>query len=141
MERLRIRLRTRLQGDRGASAVEFLLITPLLFLMILTIVQFGMYFFATQVTEAAAQAGARKARATADDNPGGWREQARSTSQTRIDTLGPALVGSPSINPVQDGDQVGIAVTSNVVAVVPWLHLKTTSRSIGPIERFIPDAG
>ncbi|MFD9125414.1 TadE family protein [Kitasatospora sp. NPDC059571] len=140
MEQLQTQLRAWLRGDRGASAVEFLLITPLLFLMLLSIVQFGMYFFAAQVTEAAAQAGARKARATADDNPGGWRDLARSTSQTRIDTLGPALVGSATITPIQDGDQVGITVTSTVVPVVPWLHLRVTTRSIGPIERFIPDA-
>jgi len=141
MPRLPARLRARLQGDRGASAVEFLLITPLLFLMILSVVQFGMYYFAAQVTEAAAQVGARKARATADADPGGWQNQARTTAQNRINSLGPALVDGPSVVPFQDGDQVGVVVTAGVVPVVPWLHLRVTSRSVGPIERFVPDGG
>ncbi|MCC9309958.1 pilus assembly protein [Kitasatospora sp. RB6PN24] len=142
MPRLLQRLRQRLSGDRGSSTVEFLVITPLLLLIILTLVQFAMYYFATQVTQAAAQAGARKARETADANPGSWQGLATQTASNRISSLGPQLVnGSAQINPVHDGDQVGLTITAQVVPVVPFLHLHVTSRSVGPIERFIPDVG
>ncbi|MEV7123726.1 TadE family protein [Kitasatospora griseola] len=141
MERLRAGLAARLRGDRGASTVEFLFITPILFLMLLAVVQFGLYYFASTVTEASAQAGARKARATADASPGGWQGMARATTQNRIDSLAPALVGDPSIATFQDSDQVGVTVKARVVKVVPFLDLTVTSKSVGPIERFVPDAG
>ncbi|GAA2810711.1 pilus assembly protein [Kitasatospora paracochleata] len=133
--------RARRQGDRGSSTIEFLLLTPLLVGIVFSLVQFGMYYFAKQVTEAAAQAGARKARATAEDYPNGWADAARTTTASRIQDLGPALVGDPSITPYAQGDNVGVVVTADVVSVVPWIHLHVTSRSVGPIERFIPDAG
>ncbi|MFF4343200.1 TadE family protein [Kitasatospora sp. NPDC001540] len=120
--------------------MEFLLITPLLFVMIFALVQFGLYYFASTVAESAAQAGARRARAAADDDPQ-WRELARTTASNRIDSLGPALLGDPSITAVQDGDQVGVTVKGRVVQVVPWLDLTVTGTSVGPIERFVPDAG
>lgn len=60
-------------GDSGMTAIEFVFLTPILFFMIFATVQFALYFFADHVAQAAAQAGARKARATADENPGGWR--------------------------------------------------------------------
>ncbi|MFD5610541.1 TadE family protein [Kitasatospora sp. NPDC127060] len=141
MERLRARMLTRLRGDRGSSSMEFLFITPLAFLLLMLVVQFGLYYFASTVNEAAAQAGARKARATADANPGSWQGRARDTAQNRINTLGPSLVGDPAIDTVQDGQQVGVTVTARVRSVVPWMHLTVTSKSIGPIERFVPDAG
>ncbi|MFB7376557.1 TadE family protein [Kitasatospora purpeofusca] len=141
MERLRARVAARARGDRGASTVEFLFITPVLFLVILAIVQFGLYYFASTVCEASAQAGARKARASADASPGGWQGLARSTTQNRISSLAPSLAGDPSITTFQDGDQVGVTVTARVVKVVPFLNLTVTSKSVGPIERFVPDAG
>src|SRR5689334_18907383 len=61
------------RGDSGMSAIEFVLLTPVLFFMIVATVQFALYFFADHVAQAAAQAGARKARATAHDQPGAWR--------------------------------------------------------------------
>ncbi|MFE0457741.1 TadE/TadG family type IV pilus assembly protein [Kitasatospora sp. NPDC058965] len=122
-------------------AVQALVLAPLMAGIIFTLVQFGMYFFAKQVTEAAAQAGARKARATADADPQGWTDAARTTTTGRIQQLGPALVGNPSITPYAQGENVGVVVTADVVSVVPWIHLHVTSRSVGPIERFIPDAG
>ncbi|MEV4559060.1 TadE family protein [Kitasatospora sp. NPDC049285] len=121
--------------------MEFLGLTPLLVILIFALVQYGMYFFALQVTDAAAQAGARKARATADGDPAGWQGQARATTEQRIRDLGPAMVDGPDVHVVDEGNQVGVVVNADVVSVVPFLHLKITSRSVGPVERFIPDGG
>lgn len=49
------------RGERGASAVEFALVLPLLVLFLFGILQFGIAFTRTQGMEAAAREGARVA--------------------------------------------------------------------------------
>lgn len=142
-DRLRVRASRRIGvRDSGMSSVEFVVITPVLFALLFLIAQFALYFFADQVAQAAAQAGARKARATADADPGGWAQQAHDTAANRIRSLGPSLVGDPVIQPATVGtDQVKVTVQADVVQVIPFLHLHVTATSTGPIERFVPDAG
>ncbi|MFJ5120933.1 TadE family protein [Kitasatospora sp. NPDC088548] len=144
MQRLRRRLTARRDGGRdgGMSSVEFVITTPILFALLFLLVQFSLYFFSDQVVQAAAQAGARKARATADADPGGWRGQARDTAVNRINSLGPALAGNPVVSTEQTGpDTVRVTVQAEVKTVIPWLHLTTTAVSEGPVERFVPDGG
>ncbi len=124
------------------TSIEFIITTPILIGLLFLAVQFTMYFFADQVSQAAAQAGARKARATADADPGGWKQQARDVAANRISSLGPSLVDAPSIATDDLGaNQVRVTVTVDVVSVIPWMHLTATAVSAGPIERFVPDAG
>jgi TadE-like protein len=132
----------RAYGDRGMSAIEFVFLTPVLFFMIFATVQFGLYFFADHVAQAAAQAGARKARAEADGNPGGWQGKAKSTAQTYIDQLGPNLLDGQAIVPFQpDPATVGVRVTATVPTIFPGLHFHVHEESQGPVERFVEDNG
>ena len=132
----------RAYGDRGMSAIEFVFLTPVLFFMIFATVQFGLYFFADHVAQAAAQAGARKARAEADADPGGWQGKATSTAQSYIDQLGPNLLDGQSIKPLQpDAATVGIRVTAKVPTIFPGMHFSVHEESQGPVERFVPDNG
>ncbi|MYS24370.1 TadE-like protein [Streptomyces sp. DvalAA-14] len=127
-------------GDRGMTAIEFVFLTPVLFFMIFATVQFGLYFFADHVALAAAQAGARKARAEADADPGGWSDSATDTARTYIRQLGPKLLTDGAIEPVQpDAATVGIRVTGNVPTIFPGLHFHVRELSQGPVERFVPD--
>ncbi len=128
------------RGDRGMTAIEFVFLTPVLFFMIFATVQFALYFFADHVAQAAAQAGARKARAEADADPGGWRAQARGTADDYIKQLGPRLLVGPSVQPVRPAaNQVGIHIVAHVPSVFPGLHFTVDALSQGPVERFVPD--
>ncbi len=128
------------RGDRGMTAIEFVFLTPVLFLMIFATVQFALYFFADHVAQAAAQAGARKARAEADPDPGTWRAQARTTAGEYIRQLGPSLLDAVHIAPLHpSAEQVGIRVTAKVPTVFPGLDLTVNEMSQGPVERFVPD--
>jgi len=74
------------RSDLGASSMELALLTPILILVILSVVQFTMIFHARHVALAAAQSGARVARS----EPGGsWRAEAREREAT--DMLGRAV--------------------------------------------------
>ncbi|MFD9306322.1 TadE family protein [Streptomyces sp. NPDC060048] len=124
------------------SAIEFVFLTPLLFFMIFAAVQFAMYSFADQVAQAAAQAGAREGRATANASPGGWQGKARDTVDSYIQQLGPQLV----LRPVVVTDQptpntVRVEITAKAPSIVPGLELTIHAQSSGPVERFVQDGG
>ncbi|MFH8368612.1 TadE family protein [Streptomyces sp. NPDC018031] len=129
-------------SDSGMTAIEFVLLTPVLFFLIFATVQFALYFFADHVAQAAAQAGARKARAEADENPGGWRGEAESQARTYIRQLGPQLLIGPSVVTVQPAqDTVGVRVEAKVPTVFPGFDFTVHARSQGPVERFVEDFG
>lgn len=122
------------------TAIEFVVLTPLLFFMIFASVQFALYSFADHVAQAAAQAGARKARATADEHPGQWRGEARGTADQYIRQLGPQLVLGPDVKLVQpQADTVGVEITARVPTVFPGLDLTVHAQSVGPVERFVTE--
>jgi hypothetical protein len=130
------------RGDSGMTAIEFVLLTPVLFFMIFATVQFALYFFADHVAQAAAQAGARKARATADESPGAWRGEARDVVDSYIAQLGPQLVLGPDVKLLQpDQNTVGVEITAKVPSVFPGLDLTVHAQSVGPVERFVEDDG
>ncbi|MEU3849599.1 TadE family protein [Streptomyces sp. NPDC029554] len=129
-------------GDSGMSAIEFVLLTPVLFFMIFATVQFALYFFADHVAQAAAQAGARKARATADEQPGGWRGEARDVVDSYIQQLGPQLVLSPDVTMLQpEQNTVGVEIEARVPTVFPGFDLTVHAQSVGPVERFVQEEG
>ncbi|MFE0175261.1 TadE/TadG family type IV pilus assembly protein [Streptomyces sp. NPDC059002] len=128
------------RGESGMTAVEFVLLTPVLFFMIFATVQFALYFFADHVAQAAAQAGARKARATADENAGGWRGEARDVADAYIRQLGPKLVLNPAVKAIEPGQNtVGVEVTAKVPSVFPGLDMTVHAQSAGPVERFVEE--
>ncbi len=145
--RLRGRLRRRWEeaarrGDSGMTAIEFVILTPVLFFLIFATVQFALYFFADHVAQAAAQAGARKARQEADADPGGWRVKARETSGSYIRQLGPQLILGPRVTTLRpERNTVGVEIRARVPSVFPGLDMRVHAVSQGPVERFVPDGG
>ncbi len=128
------------RGESGMTAIEFVLLTPVLFFMIFATVQFALYFFADHVAQAAAQAGARKARATADENAGGWRGEARDVADAYIRQLGPKLVLNPAVKTIQQGQgTVGVEITAKVPSVFPGFSMTVHAQSAGPVERFVEE--
>ncbi|MFJ9708604.1 MULTISPECIES: TadE family protein [unclassified Streptomyces] len=127
-------------GDSGMTAIEFVFLTPVLFFMIFATVQFALYFFADHVAQAAAQAGARKARATADAEPGAWRGEAQDVVDSYISQLGPQLVLAPDVKMLQpEQNTVGVEISARIPTVFPGLDLTVHAQSSGPVERFVED--
>ncbi|MEC4016495.1 TadE family protein [Streptomyces sp. H27-D2] len=134
--------RSRRTSESGMTAIEFVLLTPVLFFLIFATVQFALYFFADHVAQAAAQAGAREARAMADENPGGWQGKAKSTADSYIEQLGPTLLIGPDVKTVQpEQNVVGVEIEASVPAVFPGLNLTVHAQSQGPVERFVTEGG
>lgn len=130
------------RGDRGASTIEFVFLTPVMFLMIFGAVQFAMYSFAEHVAKSAAQAGARTARAEADADPGGWAASAEEKARDYVRQLGAGLFTSPpEVTTFQSGSNVRVEVEGSVPVILPGMSMTVSAASEGPIERFVPDGG
>ncbi|RBM21370.1 pilus assembly protein TadG [Streptomyces sp. PT12] len=128
-------------ADGGSSAIEFVVLTPVMFFMIFGAVQFALYSFAEQVAKAAAQAGARTARAEADADPDGWRAKAEDKAHQYIEQLGPGMfTARPDVTTARPAEfTVRVEVTGNVPSILPGVDLTVEAASEGPMERFVPD--
>lgn len=136
--------RDRADGQRGVSAIEFVLLTPLLFFLMFATVQFALYFFARHVAIAAAQEGdrvAREERANPNEN---WSADAVAKANGWVDQLASGLVDHPRVPPPGESGTPGTAswtVSVTVTATVHslWGDMSVTETSSGPVEQFIQD--
>lgn len=124
-------------GERGASSLEWALLTPILILVILLVIQFTMVYHARHVALAAAQSGARVARGTPT---GDWRGLAGERARTSVRQFGPQLLADPSVTfPAGAEDQRYVEVSGQAVQVIPFMTFTVREKSGGPIECFRPD--
>lgn len=118
-------------AERGSAAVELVLLTPLIMVCVLVVVQFALWQHARHVLLAAAQEGARAARAQ-----GATAEDGRVRAQNYIGQIGPDLVSAPVIEVDRSVDEVTVRIRGHAVTILPGLPLSVTATSAGPIERF-----
>ena len=124
------------RDERGSSAIELVLLTPLLIAIIFGIVQAGLVWHARHVAVAAAQQGARLARADTGVplDPAAVREQ----TVAYVHRLGAALVGDPVVQITRSGGWVTVTVTGHAVSLLPGGTLTVRGVSRGPVEEFRP---
>jgi TadE-like protein len=118
--------------------MELALLTPLLIIVILLIAQFTMVYFAHEVALAAAQDGARVARA---DRTGGWSGAAYTRATVAVKHYGPTLIGNLNVAVGGDQNQRWVQVDGEAVHIIPFISVAVHERSGGPIECFRPDVG
>ena len=119
--------------EHGAATAEVVLITPVLLLLIMLVVQFGLWYHGSHVATAAAQEGARAARVD-----GGSNEEGAARARSFVARLGRDVVGQPQVNAERDAARARVEVRGTAVAVVPGLRLPIRAVSEGPVERFRP---
>jgi Flp pilus assembly protein TadG len=148
--------RLRANDDRGMSAVEFVVLTPIMFLLLMLTVQFAIYMFARQAAQSAVHAGGRVAREEAaskgcDSPQAQWIGDAEQAVVDRATNIGrnlidstPAPVLGTSSTKVPAGalttgkcvlDTVTVTYHAWVPTIVPGMHLQVDVVSSGPIEQ------
>jgi Flp pilus assembly protein TadG len=137
-EQFRSRLR---RDDRGSSVVELAVLAPGFLMIIMLIVQFGLWFNARQAALAAAQAGAQVAREDAATTAA-WPGLAEQASSSYYNTLNTSLLSSlkatASGNPA---NQVFVTVSGPMgYSVFNFFGIKwtITETAGGPVECFRP---
>ncbi len=133
-----MRRRTRSnKGDRGAVAVEFALVAPILLVLLFGIIQYGLYFWAAQGGASAAREAARRAAVGDMVTCTEFRTHVRD----RIDALGSGGAAATvtrtyangpgnSAAAVEVGDVVTVGVTFNTINLnIPLLPFSDASVS------------
>ena len=111
------------------------LVTPLLLTMLMLLVQFGLWYHATNVASAAAQEGARACRIESVTE-----DQAEDVAAALLDRAGARMFRSrPAVECRRDEHSARVEVTGDVTQVLP-VQIVTlpaiTEVSEGPVERF-----
>ena len=132
------------RDDRGSSVIELAVLAPGFLMIIMLIVQFGLWFNARQAALAAAQAGAQVAREDAATN-GNWQSLAQQASSRYYDSLNTSLLSSLRANAHGDpANQVFVTVQGPMgYSVFNFFNIKwtVTETAGGPVECFRPAAG
>ena len=124
----------RARDERGDETIEAVLVTPVLLLLIMVIIQFGLWYHASHVAEAAAQQGASAARveaARADDG--------RVSAQQFMAAAAPALVDNVTVTAMRNAEIARVAVDGTMHSIVPGLTLHVHGEAQSPVERFRPN--
>lgn len=153
-------LHTSTRDDRGSSAIELVLITPVLIALVFGLIQTALVWNAHHTVGSAAQHGARVARtatALAPDinastnltsspgqDTGGDTSQYASEAEIRSSTLaflkqtGGAALRNPTVTISRVGSYVTVTVSGTTVGVLPGTSVNVSGSSRTPLEGFRP---
>ena len=120
------------RDEHGTSSTELVLVTPVLLLLILLGVQFGVYLHAAAVVEATA---AEALEATQTEQ--GSAAAGQATADVFLTQVGGVI--APSVAVMRGAGRVTVRVAGTAPQVVPGLDLAVDSTATGPVERFIPE--
>ena len=122
------------RDDRGGTSVEVTIAVPVLLLLIMLVVQFGLWYHAGHVARAAADQGLRAARDSVLP-PSSGQERAIDF----LDAAGTRLIENRQVTATRSSNVARVMVTGRVTAVIPGLHLPVRATAAGSVERFRPD--
>jgi Flp pilus assembly protein TadG len=122
--------------QRGLATIEFVLVVPAMFFCIMVVIEFGLWAHASHVATAAAQEGARAARAENGTAAAG-QDRARALI---ADTAAQVLLG-PKVNASRGSDDVQVTVDGHAASVLPGVSFPVHAVAAGKVERFRPDGG
>ena len=120
-------------AERGSSAVEMVIIFPVTLLIVLLIIQFGVWYHASDVARAAAQQGVKAASAY-----GATAAEGQASADTVLRQNGNSLIQAPLVTPYRDGAVARVTVTGSALSVVPAFHLSIHVSATSPVEAVRP---
>lgn len=124
------------RSQKGIASTEAVLVTPVLLFLVMLVIQFGLCFHAQHVASAAAEEGARAARA----EPGSARA-GRERAKAFLDQAGPKIITNRTVTAVRRADLVTVQVRGQSVNVLPGFRLSVAATATSPVELFRGDAG
>jgi Flp pilus assembly protein TadG len=124
----------RCRGEAGDAVTETVILVPVLLLLIMVVIQFGLWYHAEHVVQAAAQEGVRAARAEGSTSDAG-----RERAEQFLASVGGSVIDGPQVESTRDGRQASVVVTGKAVAVIPGVHLDVRAHATSPTEDFEAD--
>lgn len=123
--------RRRGRDDRGLTTVELTIVAPLLFWWLMLIVQYGLWWHAKQVANAAAAEAVDVAQTpdgTAADGDAAARDFLAESGNLR----------NVAVTVDRGTEVVTVQVQGDAPRLVPGWSWGVTARSEAPVERFVP---
>jgi Flp pilus assembly protein TadG len=119
-----------LREDAGAGAVELVIVTPLLMLLVLGVIQFALAEQAQHVAQAAATQALAAARVQ-----DGTAAAGQTQAGTVLSQLGGSLTG-PAVTVTRTATQARVTVTGGVESLIPGVRLHVRATVTGPAEEW-----
>jgi Flp pilus assembly protein TadG len=126
-----LRKRRAASGEAGVSTLEAVLVFPALLLLLMLIIQFAVWYHASDLATAAAQDGTRAARvegATASDGA--------AEANQLLDQTGRSILQGRQVVVERTADMTRVQVRGTCIELVPFLHLPVRAVAESPTERF-----
>jgi Flp pilus assembly protein TadG len=121
--------------DDGSSAIELVLVTPVLIALIFVVVQAALLWNAQHAAVAAAQQGARLARTSSDVSD----TRVRDATIAYLHSIGASVADTPTVSVQEAGGWATVTVTAHAVSLLPGATLTVHATSRGPVETFTAD--
>ena len=120
-------------AERGSVTIEVVVLFPVLLLLVIAIVQYGLWFNARSLALAAAQQGVTAARTYTAEPAAGTQAATAFVDTHATDTLTDVTITATT----PGAGQVGVEVSGRALSLIPGLPGPTVSQSAaGPVERF-----
>ncbi|RZU30858.1 TadE family protein [Blastococcus saxobsidens] len=124
----------RLSGDRGAASVELAVAFPVVLLLVMTLIQAALWFYARSVALGAAQEGAREGRV----QPASFA-RAESAAEGFLDQTAQDLLTGRDVLVTGSLTNIEVTVTGTSLSLFPGLSgWSVTQTAVGPVERTDP---
>ncbi|UOY00018.1 TadE family protein [Blastococcus sp. PRF04-17] len=128
------RRRRRLSGERGAASVELAITFPVVLLLVMTLIQAALWFYARSIALGAAQEGAREGRVQPAST-----DRAQSAAEGFLDQTAQDLLTAPDVNVTGSPASIEVTVTGTSLSLFPGLSgWSVTQTAVGPVERPTP---
>lgn len=109
---------------------------PATLLVVLVIVQFGIWYHASAVARAAAQQGVKTSSAY-----GGTPAAGIASAHQVLADNGRGLLRAPAVVPDEAGGTVEVTVSAHALSIVPVLDLPIRASAQAPLEAYRPARG
>ena len=128
--------RRRRRSDQGSGTAEAAVVLPAAYLLILTLIQVAVWWYAAHAAHAVADVALAAARAD-----GGTPEQAQAEAAGLATQLGGRLLTNPTIRVERTTTTATVRVHATAATLIPGLDLPVTVELTGPTERFTHPTG
>lgn len=124
---------SRLRDERGMTTIQVAILFPVVLFWIMLIVQYGLWWHAKQVANAAAAEAVDAAQVSAGTARDGEDAAASYLAQSgNLDDI--------TITVSREPTTVTVEVHGDAPRLVPGIEWSVTARSSAPVERFIPES-
>ncbi len=123
--------RRQLSGERGAASVELAVTFPVVLLLVMTLIQAALWFYARSVALGAAQEGAREGRVQPASTA-----RAQSAAEGFLDQTAEDLLTGRDVTVAGSPSSIEVTVTGTSISLFPGLSgWAVTQSAVGPVER------